>query len=92
MALATKAKKRPKVTPPELEQEYLAKQRHLTTIQASAYLSLSRDTIFKLIAAAESDSPPDHPIPFSRLSARVIRFDRLALDKWVADQSTVSQQ
>ena len=61
---------------------FLSSLRWLTPRQTCAYLQMSRSTLTELQAGGG--------IPYSRPSDRVIRFDRLALDKWLAENCTAT--
>ncbi len=61
----------------DLSPEHLAKLRWLTPRQTAVYLQVSRNTLQEM----------QETLPHSRLSARVIRFDREQLDKCVAEKS-----
>lgn len=67
-----------------LSPEHLNTLRWLNTAQAMAYVQVSRSTLLELQNSGS--------LPYSRLSERVIRYDRLALDKWIADNTVAAGQ
>lgn len=88
--MATVTRKGPATNSGNLTPEYLATLRYMTPIEAAAYLRMSRATL--VILQREAEKPgAKNPIPFSKLSPRVIRFDRFALDKWAAASNAASQ-
>ena len=62
-------------------------QRFLTVQEFSTYLNFSPRHIYNLVAAKKYDQLPIKPLRIGKGPKAAVRFDRVALDKWIADQS-----
>jgi excisionase family DNA binding protein len=76
---AVSSKKRLKTEDANFSPEYLAKLKWLTSLQTCHYLQVSRSTL--------AEMQRNGLIPFSRVGSRVIRFDRLELDRWLSESA-----
>lgn len=61
--------------------------RYLDVEGAAAYLHLSRWTLYKLVQRRRIPFIPIQPAEEGQAKRAIVRFDALALDKWLAAQA-----
>ena len=61
--------------------------RYLDVQGAAAYLHLSRWTLYKLVERRRIPFIPIRPAEEGEATRAIVRFDALALDRWMAAQS-----
>ena len=61
--------------------------RYLDVQGAAAYLHISRWTLYKLVERRRIPFIPIHPAAEGQTKRAIVRFDALALDRWMAAQS-----
>lgn len=61
--------------------------RYLDVQGAAAYLNLSRWTLYKLVERRRIPFIPIHPGERGEKKRAIVRFDSLALDRWMARQA-----
>lgn len=58
----------------------------MTTREAAEYLRISKTVLDRLRSTGPSGLGGMKEIPYVRMSAKCIRYEKAALDKWIADR------
>lgn len=71
-----------------MSQKKSLEKRMLTVEQYAAYLEMSAGHIYNCIYSKKTENLPTAPIRIGTGSKATIRFDKVALDKWINEQQS----